>query len=120
MAFSQNVDVDVALEDRLDQSDILALRDSSTVVDLSAEHVQHFIRDIIVSLDELLELSSGHDQVFVGEGVWDVPADRTELSSILDNSMEEAESEEKLLVDFWLGALFELLRSHCFIRLQNV
>ena len=83
MALSQDVDVDVALQDGLDQSDILLLGHSSTVVDLSTKHVKHFVRNVIVSLDELLELSPGHDQIFVGEGVWNVPADRPEFSSVL-------------------------------------
>ena len=53
-ALDQNLRVDVALEDALDQADVLALSDSTTVVDLSTEHVQHFEGNIIISLDEFL------------------------------------------------------------------
>jgi len=86
----------------------LHLRHTTTIVDLRAKHVEHLVRYVIVSLYKLLQLASANDQIFIGEGVWDVPADRTELSPILDDGVEEAESKEDFLIDLWLRAFLEL------------
>lgn len=53
MALSQDVLVDITFQNGLDQSDILFLRHTATVIDLSAEHVQHLIRHVVISLNEL-------------------------------------------------------------------
>ena len=120
MALNEDIWVDVALKNGANQADILLLSNSASVVDLGTEHVQHFVGDIIVRLDEFLQLTSADNQVFICEGVWDIPADWTELSSILNDSVEEAEAEEDLLEDLRLSALFELFRRQRLIRLQDV
>ena len=107
VSLDEDVAVDVAPQDGLNQTDILLLCDSATVVDLGSEHVEHLVGYLVVCFHELLQLASADDQIFVGEGVGDIPADGTELSSVLDDGVEEAEAEEDLLVDLWLGALFE-------------
>ena len=53
MALGQDVLVDISLQNGLDQSDILFLRHTAAVVDLSAEHVQHLVRHFIISLNKL-------------------------------------------------------------------
>lgn len=120
MALSKDVLVDVALKNGLDESDVLLLRDTSTVVDLGTKHVEYFIRDVVVGLDKLLKLATTDEQVFISERIGNVPANRTELSSILDDSMEEAESKEHLLVNFWLCAFIEILCCQSVISLKDV
>jgi len=119
-ALDQNLRVDVALEDALDQADVLALSNSATVVDLSTEHVQHCEGNLIISLDELLQLSAANNEILIGKGVRNVPADRTELTAILHNSVEEAEAEQEFLVNFRLGAFFELLCGERVIGLEDI
>lgn len=120
VSLGENVSVNVALQDGPDQSDILPLRHSASIVNLCTKHVQHFEGDVIVRFHEFLELSSAHDEIFVSEGVRDVPSNWAELSPILHDSVEEAESKEELLEDFWLRALFKLLWSEGLVGLQNV
>ena len=120
MALSQDIFVDITLQNSLDQSDILFLRHTATVIDLSAKHVQHLIRHVIISLNELEKLHSAHFQVLIREGVWDIPADGTELSPVLDDSVEETEAEQKLFKDFRLRALLKLLRREGLVGLQDV
>lgn len=120
MTDSEDVFVNVALKNRLDESDILSLCDTATIVDLSTKHVEYFVRYVVVSFHKLLKLTTTHKQVLICESVWDVPANWTKLSSVLDNSMEEAESEEYLLVNFRLCAFLEIFRSKSLVSLENV
>jgi len=120
VALNEDVWVDIALKDGANEADILALSHSTSVVDLGAEHVKHFVGNIVISLHEFLELSSADNQILIGESVRDVPANRTELSSILHNGVEKAEAEQDLLKDLRLRALFKLLRRQCIISLQDV
>ena len=85
--------IHVALQNNLDQADILVIRHTTTVVDLCADVVKHLVRNFIISLDENFELTAGNVEIFVGERVGDVPADGTELSAVLDDGVEESESE---------------------------
>lgn len=109
VAFNQDFRVDIALKNSANQTNILDLSHTTSVVDLGTEHVKHFVGNFIVRFNELLQLTSADNQILIREGVWDIPANRTELSSVLNNGVEEAEAEENLLVDLWLGALLEIL-----------
>ena len=120
MALSQDVLVDITLKNGLDQSDILFLRHTATVIDLSAKHVQHLERHFIISLNKLKKLASAHFQVLIRKGVWDIPADGAELSPVLDDSVEETETEQKLFKDFRLRALVKLFRREGLVGLKNV
>ena len=120
MALNEDVRVDVTLENSANQADILGLSYTTTIVDLGAKHVEYFVRHIIIGFHELLQLASAHNEIFIGEGVWDIPANWTELSSVLHNGVEEAEAEEDFLINLRLRALFELFLSQGFIGLQHV
>lgn len=120
MALNKDVRVDVALENSANQTDILGLSHTTTIIDLGAKHVEHFVRHIFISFHKLLQLASAHDKVFIGEGVRNIPANWTELSSVLHNGVEEAEAEEDFLINLWLRALLELLLCQGLVGLQHV
>ena len=72
---------------------ILSLSDSATIVDICTNVVQRLEWNLLISLYKDLELSTTDEQVFARECIWLVPANRTEFSSILNDGMEEAQSE---------------------------
>ena len=72
---------------------ILSLSDSATIVDICTNVVQRLEWNLLISLYKDLELSTTDEQVFARERIWLVPANRTEFSSILNDGMEEAQSE---------------------------
>jgi len=78
----------ISLQDSLDQSYILIVGDSATIVDLSSQIVQDFVGNVIIFVQEKLELSLADSEIFVGKLVGDVPADGSELSSVLNDSVE--------------------------------
>jgi len=47
-------------------------------------------------------LLSGYHEILIGEGIWNIPTDWSELSSVLDDGVEEAETKEKSLYWIWL------------------
>ena len=51
----------------------------------------------VVFVDEHVELADGNTQVGLIELVRDVPADRSESSTLLDNGVEETQSVQQLL-----------------------
>ena len=108
MVINEDLIVAVGLKDSLDKSDVLIISDSSTVVDLSSNEVKHLVRDEVVSIEESLELHSADLEVLVGEAVGDVPTDCAELTSVLDDGVEEGEAEEELLVLVGLLTVVEL------------
>lgn len=59
-------------------------------------------------------------QIFVGKLIGDVPSDRSELTAILHDCVEEAETEEQLLELFWFLAFGELLLVHVLVGPQQV
>lgn len=52
---------------------------------------------------------SAYVEIFIGEFVCDIPADSTEFSTILDDSMEKTESEEKFSEFIWFLAIDKFL-----------
>lgn len=85
----EDVLVDESLEDGLDKSDILVVGDTAAIVNFRTEIVQHSEINLVVVIQEHLQLSATHIEIFKGESVWDIPSNGTELTSILDNSVEE-------------------------------
>jgi len=85
--------IDISTENCNDKSGVLIISDSASVVNFSTNVVQGLIWNQFICLNESLELSSAHNKVFISERIWDVPADGSELSSILHNSVEEGEPE---------------------------
>lgn len=112
MAVLEHVWAEITSQDGLDESDIDVVRDSATVVDFCSDLVEYLVWNFIVVLDEDLQLAATDIQVFIGEGIGDVPANGSELSAILHNGMEEAQSEQKFLETLWLRASFEFFFGH--------
>jgi len=65
-------------------------------------------------------LSSANIEVFVCECIGDVPADRSELSSVLNNSVEERECEQQLFEIAWLAAIIQSRVIETFVVLQQI
>jgi len=91
---SQDFRDEIATNDAEDKSSINVISDTTSIVNLSDQEIEHLIGNFFKVIKENLELFLAYTIIFIGEGVRDVPADTSELSSILDNSMEEAESEQ--------------------------
>jgi hypothetical protein len=108
------------LKDALDESDIFVICYSSTVVDISSQEIQHFVRNFLISIKESLELDLANIEFLIHKGIRDIPSNSSELSSILSDSMEEAEGEQKHFVFFWLGAIVQVSVIHISIRSQQV
>ena len=94
MVVFENVRVYISLKDCLDEAHIDVISNSASVVDLGSNLVQHFVGNVLVVLYKDLELATTDGQVFICERILNVPADRTELPSILDDCMEEAECKK--------------------------
>jgi hypothetical protein len=103
-----------------DQTRVFIICDSSTIVDLSTNVVECLEWDLLICFNESLELASADDEIFICESIGNIPADGSELSAILDNSMEESEAEQKLLVGLGLGALIEVLDIESLICSQDI
>lgn len=82
---------DISAHDGLDQPHILIVSDSSSIVYLCAQIVQHLVRHCLVLIKQHPQLPFANIQIFIGEFVGDVPPDWPEFAPILNNSMEEAE-----------------------------
>lgn len=85
---------DICLQDGSNKSAIFVIGHTSSIVYLSSNEVEHLVWDFLVVFNKDLELLSGHHQILVGEGVRNIPSNWSELSSVLDDGMEEAEAEQ--------------------------
>ena len=94
MVVFENVGVYISLKDCLDEAHIDVISNSASVIYLGSNLVQHFVGNVLVVLYKDLELATTDGQVFICERILDVPADWTELPSILDDCMEEAECKK--------------------------
>jgi len=117
---AQSVFVDVLLDYRLDQSDVFVISHAAPVVDLPAKELDDFIRDVIVVVEQHLQLPLADRKVLVGKLIGDVPANRAELSPVLDYSVEEAETEEQLLENLRFLAVVELYVAEVLIASEHV
>lgn len=115
MPILEHIGIKITAQNGLDESDIDVVSDSTTVVDFGANLVEYLVWDFFVVLDEDLQLFATNIQVFIGERVQDVPANWSELSAILHDGMEEAQSKEEFLEVLWLCASLELFFSHCLV-----
>lgn len=120
IALLKNAFVNICPKDGDNKPWVLIISDSTSIVDFSTNVVESLIRNNFVSLNEGLQLSPAHDKVFISEGIWDVPPDRSEFSSVLYNSVEEGETKEKLFVGLGLCALFKVLYIKSLIGTKNI
>lgn len=88
-------------------SSIVLVGDSSSIIALSDEIFQGIERYLIVHVVKVyLELSAADSQVTLGELIGDVPAQGSVLSSLLDESVEEAKTVDQFLEGFGMEAAF--------------
>jgi hypothetical protein len=85
----------ITLEYSGNQPDILIISDPPTIVNLRSQVIKHLKGNRLILIKQHLELPLTHTQILIGEFVGDVPADGSELPSVLDDGVEEAESEEQ-------------------------
>ena len=93
MANIECIRVNVNLYDGGNEADILIISDPATIVDLGPQEVEHLVWDIIVFVKQHPQLFLADHQIFICELISNVPTNGPELSSVLNDSMEEAESE---------------------------
>jgi hypothetical protein len=89
---------DVSTQNGLNESDILVISDSTAIVNLSSKVIKHLERNYFIVIKESFQLLLADIKVFKCECIWDVPTNGSELSSVLNDSMEERESEKKHLI----------------------
>jgi len=93
---------DISLQNGGDETGVLVVCYTTSIVYLSTNIVEYLVWNFRVTLNKDLELLSRDHEILIGEGIWDVPTDWSELSSILDDGVEEAETEEESLYWIWL------------------
>ena len=93
MAYFENLGIEVYFDDGGDETDILIVGDSASVVDFWTQKVEHFVWNLLILIQKHSQLFLAHHQILICELVGDVPADRTEFTAILNDGMEETKSE---------------------------
>lgn len=117
---SEDVGHEVATDNAEDESSINVISDTASIVNLSHKEVKHLVWHFIEVIEENLKLLFAHTVIFVGKGVRDIPADTTELSSILHDSVEETEGEEHLLVGSRFAAAVKIGIINILVGLDEV
>ena len=59
-------------------------------------YFQYLVWNLVILIDEKHSLLAANPKILVCEGVRSVPSNGSELPSVLDDSMEEAETENQL------------------------
>lgn len=93
MADFENLRIEVHFDDGGDETNVLIVGDSASVVDFWAQKVEHFVGNFLIFIQKHSQLFLAHHQIFICELVGDVPTDRTEFTAILNNCVEEAKSK---------------------------
>jgi hypothetical protein len=110
----------VLSQDATDKSLIFIISDTTTIVNFSTDIVKHLERYEAIGLDEDLKLAATDGKFLKHESVLDVPANRSELSSVLHNGVEENESPKKLFKSFWFITALEILFFNASVSSQAV
>jgi hypothetical protein len=104
----QSINVIVLLKCLSDAPEILVISDTTTVVDLSGDVLESLPWNLV-----LFKEDAQHRvrcvQVGIVELIGNVETKRTELSSLLNNGMEETNSESKFPPHIWLLERIALL-----------
>lgn len=116
----KDIRYEVTTDNAENESSVNVISHTATVVNLSDQEVEHLVWHFIEIVEENLQLLLAHTVIFIGEGVRNIPADTTELSSILDDSMEEAEGKEHFLVGGRLLAAVKIGVINILISLDQV
>ena len=67
--------------------------DPSSIVAVSSEVSDGIIRHSLIFIDEHLKLANADTQVRLIESIRDVPAERAELTTLLNQSVEETKTK---------------------------
>ena len=70
----------------------LVISNAATIVTFSSEVGDGFVRNFFVLIHENLELSDRNSHIRLVEPIRNIPTDWTELSSLLNQRVEKAES----------------------------
>lgn len=101
ISISHDITVDVIFQNCFDESDILIICDSTAVIDLSSQEVDDLVRNVIVFIQQHFQLFLTDGQILIGEFISNIPTYSTELSTILNDSVEQGKSKEEFLVFIW-------------------
>lgn len=99
----------VSFQNGFYQPHVFVICNSAAIVDLCAKVVEDFEGNHVVLVQKHFQLSLADPQVFIGEFIGDIPTDRTKLSAVLNDCMEEAKTEQQLFIFLRLLAVVELL-----------
>lgn len=97
----KSIDMIVLLKCLSDTPEIFIICDTTTVVDLSGDVLESLPRNVVLFKEDA-QHGVGCVQVGIVELVGNVETERTELSSLLNDGMEEADSERKFSPHIWL------------------
>jgi len=103
-----NVCVEIIGKMEFDETLILSISDSTSIVGLCHHIVEGFKRHCGEFVEEEHKLLLGDTQVRHSESVLNVPSKGTELSTLKDQGVEEAQTVEEALESLRLFALIEL------------
>jgi hypothetical protein len=103
-----DLQVEVVGEMKLDQTLILGISDSTSIVSFRHHIVEGFIRHRWEFVQEEHELLLGDTEIRHSERVLDIPSEGSELSTLKDKGVEEAETVEQAFESLGLLALVEL------------
>jgi len=106
-----HIGVEVVGQVELNQTLVLGISDSTSIVSLCHHVVKGFIRHLLELIQEEHQLLLGDTQVRHSEGVLNIPTEGSELSTLQNKGIEEAKTVEQTLECFRLFALVELLVS---------
>jgi hypothetical protein len=99
----------VLLECYQQTATIIVVSDTTTVVDMSGHIDKGLPWDLVLLVKEKLQHDERCFHIRIIELVENVPTKGTELTSFLDNSVEEGQTEDKLAPLFCLLAIVEVL-----------
>ena len=115
--YFNHIVVIVVCKHRQNQASILRISDTTTVVCLSYHINKCLEGNLIIEVKELDELFCRDAEIGCRELVCLIPAKGTILSSVKDNSIEEAETPEKSAEGNRFLARFKVLLASAAIRL---
>lgn len=120
MANFESLGIKVHFDDSCDETYILVISDSTSIVDLRSQEVQNLIRDFLIFVQKHAKLLLAHHQILIGKLVSDVPADGTKFTTVLHDGVEKTEAEQQFLEFLCFFALVELLFIHVFVCTKQV
>eukprot|EP00965_Chrysotila_dentata_P142527 4711458-Pleurochrysis_carterae.AAC.2 len=82
------------------------------VIHLGGERRDHFVRRLLVLINQHLRLLQAHIPVALGKLVRDVPAERAKLAALANHSVEEQQPEHDLAPDVGFRSGLEALGRH--------